>query len=231
MIFPSSTLRPLGTAILGTAMFVASCGSDDGAPAGEEPATLADTVEPDAEVDGTAPPAELDDGWTRAEGDGYSVGLPPGWFDANRALDDDEFMADLADELQNLSQDDLAGIIDENANIDLLAFRISDLTSEFATNVNFLTVERGPLDEPEIILDQAEEIVATFGAELTGTDEYDVAGVPSVEVSYDLELPDVDVVGIQSYLFADETVVVGTYTAVDPDPALWQSILGTFSVT
>jgi hypothetical protein len=175
---------------------------------------------------------ELADGWTLAEGAGYQVGLPPGWFDARRALDDKDFMADVARGIGDMTVDDeVRDMIEQGirGGIDLLAFRTADLGDEFATNFNVVVEERGPMDEPEVLSEMAPELLASIGGEVTYVDEYDVRGMPNIEVTYDLNLPMGVVVGIQNYLFTDETVYIATYTAIEPDRELWTSVLETFT--
>lgn len=175
---------------------------------------------------------ELPEGWTLAEGTGYEVGLPPGWFDARRALKDEEFMADVTRGLGELTDDDqVRDMLEEGATdgLDLLAFRTADLGAQFATNFNVIVEARGPMDEPEVLREMAPDLLASIGGDVTGTDEYEMRGMPSIEVTYDLELPVGVVVGIQNYLFTDDSIFVATYTAVEPDLAMWQSVLETFT--
>lgn len=188
--------------------------------------TPADEPEEPDEPEQQAPDIDLDDDWTLAAADDFYIGIPPGWFDGGRALEDDQFMADVAGQVEAFTDAELAGIVEENmAGVDILAFKIEDLGSDAATNINIAAEQRGPLDEPEVIGSVASDSLEDAGATSVVVDEYEVSGLPSIEVSYDL--PDFEVSGIQNYVLTDDLVLIATYTAAEPDRELWLSILDT----
>lgn len=227
------TLRTLSLPLIlaGTLVVTVACSGDEVAqPAADGAARPAESAA--GGESGQPPSVELADDWTLTEGDGYQIGLPPGWFDAHRALDDEDFMAEMSSSFGDFTDDDeFRAMLEEDVadGLDLLAFRISDLNSEFASNINVIVQQRGPMDEPEVLRELAPDMLASVGGMVTGMDEYDVRGMPNLEVTYDLDLPSGEVMGIQNYLFTDDVIYVATYTAVEPDRALWASVLETFT--
>lgn len=216
--------------VVGVTLLVAGCSGDDA------PADVAETPPAEESLsEASSEPAldiNLDDDWTLAEGSGYQVGLPPGWFDAGRALADEEFMAEISRGIDDLIDDEgMQEMLREGVagEIDLLAFRTADLGSEFATNFNVVVQDRGPIDEPEVLRDVVPDLLASVGGDVTNIDEYDVRGMPNVEVTYDLALPGGMVVGIQNYVFTEDVIYVATYTAIEPDRELWAAVLETFT--
>ncbi|HEX6233601.1 MAG TPA: hypothetical protein VFZ63_10810 [Jiangellaceae bacterium] len=218
-------------------VILSACGGGGTAPAAEttEAAPTADLPEttPTAEL---TPSAELPADWEPASGAGYQIGIPPGWLDAGRALDDEEFMEELAGELGDVVEDeDLSALVEEiirDDALDMVAVRIADLAADFAANFNIIVQPRGPLDEPKVILELAEDLVSSFGGKFTQAEEVTIGNLPSVEVRYDLPLPSGAVaMGIQDYVFADDVIYIATYTAIEPDLDLWASVLDTFTPT
>lgn len=227
-------------------VILSACGGGGTAPAAEttEAAPTADPPEATQTADlpettpttELTPSAELPADWSPASGAGYQIGIPPGWLDAGRALDDEEFMEELAAELGDGVEDqNLGAFVEEMVSgdaLDLLAVRIADLTADFAANFNIIVQPRSPLDEPKVVLELAEEIVSSFGGTFTQAEEVTISNLPSVEVTYDLPLPSGAVaMGIQDYVFADDVIYIATYTATEPDLDLWASVLDTFAPT
>lgn len=227
-------------------VILSACGGGGTAPAAEttEAAPTADLPEttPTGDAPETTPTAELEQAaglpadWEPANGAGYQIGIPPGWMDAGRLLDDEEFMEELAAELgDGVEDENLGAFVEEMVSgdaLDLLAVRIADLTADFAANFNIIVQPRAPLDEPKVVLELAEEIVSSFGGTFTQAEEVTISNLPSVEVRYDLPLPSGAVaMGIQDYVFADDVVYIATYTAIEPDLDLWASVLDTFTPT
>lgn len=232
-----SMLTTLPVLLLAGGMILSGCVGEENTPAAEPAETVPTTdlpeTTPTAEL---TPTADLPADWQLAGGAGYQIGLPPGWFDASRALADDEFMDGLAGELgESIEDADFSALVEEALRddaLDLVAVRIADLTADFATNFNIVVQPRGLLDEPEVVLELAEDIVSAFGAEFTHAAEATVGDLPTVEVSYDLPRPDGTVVaGVQDYMFADDVIYIATYTATEPDLDLWSSVLDTFTPT
>lgn len=227
---------------IAAALSLSACGADgdDGAEdqqldlADEEAAAPTESSDPSEEPTTDEPAGEgsdgdLPDGWTLAEVDGLSIGLPPGWFNGHRALNDEEFMAGVASEIENMTDAELAATLEQGiAGIDLLAFKTADLDSGFASNINVIVAPRGPFDELDVVRELAPEEIERAGATSVEMDEYEVNGMPGVELAYDL--PEFGAKGIQNYLLAEDIVVVATYSAVDPDRELWRSVLDTIAV-
>lgn len=219
------------------ALTLGACGEDAGddaqADVGREESAASPEPPPEPSDEPTNEPtdeptadSDLPDGWTRAETDDFSIGLPPGWFNGERALDDEEFLAEVASQAAGITDDAVAALIaDGLGELDLLAFKIDDLTSGFSTNINAVAERRGPFDDVDPIRELAPTEIETVGATSVEVDDYEVNGLPVVELTYDL--PEFGAKGIQNYLLAEELVVVATYTATDPDPELWQSVLET----
>src|SRR5690606_37241611 len=90
--------------VVGVTLLVAGCSGDDA------PADVAETPPAEESLsEASSEPAldiNLDDDWTLAEGSGYQVGLPPGWFDAGRALADEDFMAEISRGIDDLIDDE-----------------------------------------------------------------------------------------------------------------------------
>ncbi len=229
-------LVPLAIA---AALSLSACGADGDNGAEDQQLDLADEesaapTEPSKEPT-TEEPADggsdrdLPDGWTLAEADGFSIGLPPGWFNGHRALNDEEFMAEVASGIENMTDAELAATLEQGiTGIDLLAFKTADVGSDFKTNINVIVEPRGPFDELEVIRELAPKEIERAGAMSVEMDVYEVNGMPGVELTYDL--PEFGTKGIQNFLLAEDIIVIATYSAVDPDAELWRSVLDTIAV-
>lgn len=242
-----SPIRPtrLASVAAVTALALTACGNDGADDqqldsAGAETTETTETTMPaessdePADEPSEAPTeqgseADLPDGWTLAEADEFSIGLPPGWFNGHRAVNDEEFMAEVADQLEGYTDAELASSLEESiSDIDLLAFKTEDFDSGFSTNINVGVQSRGPFDDIEPLREMAPSEIEKAGATSVETDDHEVNGMPSLQLSYDL--PDFGAKGIQDYLLAEDVVIVATYTAAEPDPELWQSVLETVEV-
>lgn len=121
-----------------------------------------------------------------------------------------EALPDVAELISNEAQ----AIISEGGL--LLAFDLEDQTDDFATNVNILHSERGPLDDPELVLSALGEQLELFGAVEPTVDQVEVPLGPAIKASYGFD-PETGFTHqvVQYYVFTDSSVYIVTFSTTN----------------
>ena len=138
-----------------------------------------------------------------------------------------EALPDVAELIGNEAQ----AIINEGGL--LLAYDL-DSEADFATNLNILETERGPLDDPELVLGALGEQLELFGAVEPAIDQVQVPLGAAIKASYGFA-PETGFThqAVQYYVFGDRSVYIVTFSTGNLIELefVFETIMATFDST
>lgn len=153
--------------------------------------------------------------WVEIVDENVRLALPESWVTVDLTQQDwEELLAEgLASvpKAAELASDEAQVLISEGGL--LLAYDFEHRDEEFVTNVNLLSVERGPLDGPEVLSSILSQQLEQIGALDLVIDEVEVPLGPAVWANYLLP-PDTGFTHsvVQYYVFGVDTVYIATFS-------------------
>lgn len=180
------------------------------------------TTEPTSttEVTTTTTTIFVPDGYEMIEidGEGIRLALPDSWIAVDLTQEgwEDSLTAGLEalPETAELINSEAEAIIKEGGL--MLAYDLENQVEGFTTNVNILEAERGPLDDPDLVLSALGEQLQLFGAVDPAVDLVDVPLGQAIKASYGFA-PETGFThqAVQYYVFAEESVYIITFSTAN----------------
>ncbi len=168
----------------------------------------------------TTTEVEVPAGYTMIEIEGQSVrfALPESWVTVDLTQEGWEEL--LAEGLAAVPE--AAGLVDEEGQAIisqgglLLAYDFDHLDEEFVTNLNILSAERGPLDEPDVIIPVLSQQLEQIGVVDAVVDTVEVPLGQAIRAGYTMP-PETGFTHtvIQYYVFGPDTVYIVTFSTKD----------------
>ena len=222
------------------AVLVASCSTEPEAASTTAPPTTTTTTTPTTTPTTAASttaqaPFEVPGGYEiiALEGENIRLALPQSWVVVDLTREGwEELLAEALGafpEAAELVGDEGQAIISQGGL--LLAYDVENQDDDFVTNVNVLSAERGPLDDPEVIIPVLTDQLDQVGVVDAALDIVEVPIGDAIKASYGLP-PETGFshAAVQYYVFAPDTVYIVTFSTeniVDLE-FVFETIMSTF---